>query len=169
MSRPAVGLNGSSETVPSNRIGKHAARLLLLLLCAALVLWWLREASSRKINQLEASLPMGAVDQFREERMAPVSGRVPLDGWVLSGDWVDSVVLYVDGRYCTSALLRQARPAITQQYPAYMDPAPGWSIEFDADAFPAGEHELVVQARTPRNMTRDLGRARVLFGSVSAR
>ena len=115
--------------------------------------------------RLSVPLPFGIVDSLGEAR---ADGTLRLSGWVLSEDPVQTVALYIDRRYVTSARLHQPRPDVNKVYPVFGAVNAGWIIDLDTDLF-RGEHEIVVQARTAHGAVRDLHAARVSIGNGNAR
>jgi hypothetical protein len=136
------------------------ARVSAVSLCALLLLLATGCAPGRdRMPRLSVTLPFGAVDPISEPQG---DGTLRVTGWVLSADPVQTVSLYINGHYVTSARLYQPRPDVNQAYPAYGAVNAGWQIEFDTGLFP-GEHEVVVQTRTAHGATRDLVATRMRF------
>jgi N-acetylmuramoyl-L-alanine amidase len=105
-----------------------------------------------RVPRLSVALPFGAVDPVGSPQG---DGTLKLTGWALSEDPIQTISLYIDGHYVTSARMLQPRPDVNRAYPAYGLINAGWEIELDSRMF-SGEHEIVVQAKTVHGASRDL-------------
>ena len=110
--------------------------------------------SSSRIRELD--LPHGFLD-------APLPGPLPsadifVAGWALSADGIEDVSVYADGRYVDSAVLGFARPDVAVVEPAAKEASTsGFQLLIPAHKLPGGPVTLLVQARSRRGATRDLG------------
>jgi hypothetical protein len=96
-------------------------------------------------------LPTGAADSSGEVLS---NGVYRITGWALSQDPIQTIALYLDGRYVSAAHGGQPHAGMTANC--------GWSAEIDSHLF-RGKHELVVQVRTLHGLTRDLVQTQVGF------
>ena len=110
-------------------------------------------------------LPFGVMDTPRNgERL---HGIVQLVGWALAESGIKQVMVYVDRNYAVTAVLGGSRPDVADAYPAFSDgPKAGWVASLDTRTFPAGSHDLVVQATANNGATRDLSSIAVSFVKV---
>jgi hypothetical protein len=105
-------------------------------------------------------LPLGFIDSPKDG--GAVHGTLAASGWALSEDGIESVGLYVDRVFATSANLGQPRPDVLKAYPDLKNDAnPGWTASTDVSKLTAGYHELIVQARSKSGAVSDIGRLRV--------
>jgi hypothetical protein len=107
--------------------------------------------------RLDLPLPFGAVDP---PGRILADGTLRITGWALSKDPIETISLYVDGRYVTSAHMQQPRPEVNRAYPEFGPANCGWIMEIDGRLFP-GNRELVIQVRTIHGITRDLQQTRI--------
>jgi hypothetical protein len=101
-------------------------------------------------------LPFGHVELPRPGET--IRGQWPVQGWALSDSGIKAVEIYVDRTYVGSAQLGVSRPDVQKVYPSIKDSSTaGWTYTLNAAAITPGAHELVVQARSGENRTRDIG------------
>jgi hypothetical protein len=105
-------------------------------------------------------LPFGSLDIPRSGET--VTGTVGIGGWALSEDGISRVAIYVDRSYVLAATLGGPRPDVAKIYPTIPDAASsGFNAALDTSSFPAGSHEIVVQAYSKLGASRDIGTATV--------
>jgi hypothetical protein len=74
------------------------------------------------------------------------AGLLPLHGWALDDDGIESVDVFVDGVIAQRALYGRARPAVTQRFPGFPNSAlPGFALQLDTTHFLNGRHTIGVQ------------------------
>lgn len=115
--------------------------------------------STGRVRELD--LPRGFVDLPADG--TPVTGDLFVTGWALSADGIEDVAVYANGRYVDSAVLGFARPDVAEAEPVTAGAATsGFQLVLPVQRLPGGEVTLVVQARTRRGATRDLGAPQVV-------
>jgi N-acetylmuramoyl-L-alanine amidase len=78
-----------------------------------------------------------------------VTGRVPVGGWALSEDTVESVGVYLDRRYLLDAQLGNVRPDVQKAYPRFREAGTaGWTAVLDLTNVAAGPHTIQAQIRS---------------------
>jgi hypothetical protein len=91
-------------------------------------------------------------------------GTIPLGGWALSEDGIGRVAIYVDRSYVLTATLGGSRPDVGSIYAGFPGATTaGWNALLDTTSFPAGGHEIVVQAHSNLGALRDIGTMAVTF------
>ena len=107
-------------------------------------------------------LPFGVIDVPRSGET--LRGAVGLGGWALSEDGISRIAIYVDRNYVLAATIGGPRPDVAKVYPGFTDAATsGWNAVLDITAFPAGPHEILVQAQSKHGAVRDLGNLAATF------
>ena len=120
-------------------------------------------AAGCRSNSRPNTLPFGVID--RPHNGEGLRGTVNLAGWVLAESGIKQVMVYVDRNYAATATLGGSRPDVARAFAAFVhEPNAGWAANLDTSAYPAGAHELVVQATANNGATRDLGAIVVTFG-----
>jgi hypothetical protein len=84
-------------------------------------------------------------------------GKIPLGGWALSEDGIGRVAIYVDRSYVLTATLGGSRPDVGSSHAGFPNAV------LDTASFPAGSHEIVVQAHSSLGGLRDIGTIAVTF------
>jgi hypothetical protein len=74
------------------------------------------------------------------------AGLLPLHGWALDDDGIESVDVLVDGLVAGRAHLGRARSGVTARFPGFPDSAaPGFAFELDTTHYLNGRHTVTVQ------------------------
>jgi len=103
-----------------------------------------------------SKLPFGYIESPHPGET--VRGQWPVQGWAVSESGTKAVEIFVDRAYVGTAQVGVSRPDVEKAYPNIKNAgAAGWTYTLDSAAFTPGAHELVVQARSNENRTRDLG------------
>lgn len=77
------------------------------------------------------------------------AGSIPLHGWALDDNGIESVDVFVDGVPAGRAGYGRSRPAVTKKHPGYPDSAaPGWGFELDTTRYLNGLRTVSVRARS---------------------
>jgi hypothetical protein len=134
-------------------------RLLVGVLATAMAIGCEPEESTGRVREID--LPIGFLDLPTSGTL--VTGDLFVTGWALSADGIEDVAVYANGRYVDSAVLGFARPDVAEAEPGMAGAATsGFQLVLPAQRLPGGEVTLVVQARTRRGATRDLGAQQVV-------
>ena len=134
-------------------------RLLVGLLATAMAMGCEPDRSTGRVREVD--LPIGFVDLPADGTQ--VTADLFVTGWALSADGIEDVAVYANGRYVDSAVLGFARPDVAEAEPGMAGAATsGFQVVLPAQRLPGGEVTLVVQARTRRGATRDLGAPQVI-------
>jgi hypothetical protein len=124
--------------------------LSILLVAACLVL------SSCGRSNSHPKLPIGVVDLPRSNET--ITGQLGAYGWAISEDKIEGVAVYLDGVYLMDAMLGLSRPDVNKAFPGTPEGEnAGWRAQLAAASLPAGQHELVFEARTSKGAIRDIG------------
>lgn len=131
----------------------HAAAVVV----AALVLASCGDTHPSTVeSKVGGTLPFGYVESPRPGDV--VRGQWPVQGWALADGGIAAVDVFVDRNYVGTAKLGIARPDVQKAYPNAKDSAnAGWAFTLNGEVLNPGNHELVVQARSTENRTRDIG------------
>jgi hypothetical protein len=89
-------------------------------------------------------LLVGNVDQ--PKRGAQLSASVPVGGWVLAGEPIRSVAIYVDRHLAQSITPDVPRPDVDNSYPQSPDKYKGWAGLLDLSKVAPGSHEIELRA-----------------------
>jgi hypothetical protein len=77
------------------------------------------------------------------------AGLLPLFGWALDDDGVDSVDILVDGFVAARANYGRTRPRVTQMFPHFPDSnGPGFAIQLDSTRYPNGLHKIEARVKS---------------------
>jgi hypothetical protein len=77
------------------------------------------------------------------------AGLLPIHGWALDDDGVESVDIYVDGVPAGRANYGRGRPGVTQKFPNYPDSAaPGFAFQLDTTKYLNGHHKVEIRVRS---------------------
>jgi len=96
------------------------------------------------------------------------AGLIPLVGWALDDDGVDSIDILVDGAVVGRADYHRNRPLVTVLYPGYPDStAAGWGFILDTTHFLNGNHTVTPRVRSRTNEFVNLPSRVLAFGNVT--
>lgn len=125
------------------------------LLCWVLAVSGCRPASVPEPTP-DNELPFGFIDAPKDGEV--VSRTVTVTGWAVDDAGMETVRLFVNGRYRTSTALAIPRPDVTSTFPTYpaREDLHGWHSELDLGENP-GPHFILVQAVDVHGATRDIG------------
>jgi hypothetical protein len=85
-------------------------------------------------------------------------GNVTLNGWALSEDGIDKIMVYVDRSFTEYGKMAGPRPDVLKIYPQFAGTIDmEWSAELDTAAIPVGAHQVLVRAVSKKGAVRDLG------------
>jgi len=105
-------------------------------------------------------LPFGYVEVPNDG--ATLQKVAEIAGWVLCEDGVEEVAIYLDRSYIATATLGISRPDVAKSVPQIENNgSAGWQASIDVTRIGAGRHQLLVQARSKKGATSDLGKITV--------
>jgi glycosyltransferase involved in cell wall biosynthesis len=149
----------------------------------ALQHWRVRQDTSRQASRLDlfrrhvegpsaygdsarGDLPFGQIDS--PPFGSNTTNTIEASGWALCQSGIAEVVAYVDSTCAGTAEYGLVRPDVTSAYPGFRDSrSAGWRMLIEVDGLSEGAHELVVQARSTRGTTRDLGTVTFYVGAAA--
>jgi uncharacterized membrane protein YtjA (UPF0391 family) len=128
---------------------RYAVSFLVVVVLACLL-----GCSSRDVRSVR--LPFGYLDTVKPG--SELKSIVRLQGWALSEDGIAKVCFYIDRSQVGCSIdASLSRPDVAKVFPAIGSAGnSGYDIVFDTTTFPAGAHELTVQAVSKTGGTRDL-------------
>jgi hypothetical protein len=104
-----------------------------------------------------AKLPAGYVDAPPMSGQAVFRGATPFEGWALADDGIEEVAVYIDRQFVAAAQTGVERPDVAKSLPKEPNAGrAGWRTSVDVSNFPAGVHEVVVQATAKNGAKRDI-------------
>ena len=110
--------------------------------------------SHRSTHRL--ALPWGALD--RPSDQAILRGVTIVGGWAIAPDGVEKVSIYVDREFLAAALYGGERRDVQAAFPTEREALfSGFYAEIDTRLLPPGRHLLIIQVRSTKGATRDVG------------
>lgn len=131
-------------------------RINSLNIASALALFCLSTTGCSNGPDTKLKLPMGWFDSPGDH--AYLKGVVVLNGWALSEEGIDKVMVYVDRAFVENAKFVGPRPDVIKVYPEFAgNNEAEWAASLDTAAIPVGIHRVMVRAVSKKGAIRDLG------------
>jgi hypothetical protein len=132
------------------RIGRRTFGVLCLLFLSGCE----PRGSQRTAHRF--SLPWGALDRPAEGEI--LRGVTTIEGWAIAPDGVEKVSIYLDREFLTTARYGGERPDVQAAFPSELRARySAYYAEIEARFLPPGRHLLIVQVRSTKGATRDVG------------